>query len=197
MNLKFKMPSALSALNQGSAALNQRPARERWLVFGAIAAIGIWALSQGVTSFDGGFAAGEERFVARARELSTLRDELTRYRKLAARAEEIEKLYAKSEISVEQVYTEVEKVVRDSIGGDGYELRPVGSVVEVSPTVEQQGFSLRVRSATLEQVVGLLHRLEQGKAPLFLAKVEVAKSTQPGTYSLGVELSSLRKKRSA
>jgi hypothetical protein len=131
----------------------------------------------------------------RISELSRLSDSLERYRRLKTRVSEIEENYAKSEFTTEQVYTEVEKVVKNSIGDGQYELRPSASPVDVSSTVEQQLFTLRLKSLDLDQLVTLLHQLEQGRAPLFLGKLEVAKVQQQGMFSVVIELSSLRRKR--
>jgi len=43
--------------------------------------------------------------------------------------------------------------------------------------------------------VDLLYKLEQGKAPLFLGRLEVNKGTQQGIFSANLELSSIRRKR--
>ena len=137
----------------------------------------------------------ESELSSRLSDLVRLKDLLERYRKLSARAEQIEKTYARAQFSTEEVFAEVEKIIRGAIGGDGYELRPSQSPVSVSSTVEQQLFTLRLKSVTLEQMVKILFELEQGKAPLFLGKLEVTKAVQKGSFVVAVELSSLRRKR--
>lgn len=166
-------------------------------IAGAFLAFVIWGLNEAVSFSSFKISSSDLEFRRKISGLNSLQDSLIRYRKLNVRSEEIERLYARSSATTEQVYTEVDKLVRDSVGGDSYELRPSGGVVPVGDSIEQQVFSLRLKSASLPQLVSLLHKFEQGNVPLLVGKVEMTKAAQPGLFSATVELSSLRRKKNA
>jgi hypothetical protein len=167
-------------------------AREQKILMVTVLLLAVWLPYE---FWDSSGSTAPQQSWSRISDLSRLSDSLERYRRLKARVSEIEENYARSEFSTEQVYTEVEKIVKSSIGDGQYELRPSASPVELSASVEQQLFTLRLKSLDLDQLVTLLYRLEQGSAPLFLGKLEVAKSQQQGMFSVVIELSSLRRKR--
>ena len=98
-------------------------------------------------------------------------------------------------MTVDQVYTELDRIVRDAIGADNYDLKKSQTTTAVGPNSEEQAFTLRIRSLSIEQLVKLLYQLEHGKAALFLGKVDIIKNTQPGTFSATLEVSSVRRKK--
>jgi hypothetical protein len=174
---------------------NARPKRERLLVGGAVLVVFGWLLLEGGQSVVGSFGSSDAALDARVSEINSLERTVSDYIKLASRLASLERSYASSEMSVEQVYAEVENVVREALGNDGYELRPSGANVSISDTAEQQVYALKLRALSLKQLVDLLYKLEQGKAPLFLGRLEVNKGTQQGIFSANLELSSIRRKR--
>jgi len=184
-------------LNQVLSKFQALSQREQRIVLATILLIGLWIPYEFFGSEDLSLSSTQSESSARISQLVGLKDSIERYQKLSARAEQIERNYATSQFTTEEVFSEVEKIIRESLGSDAYELRPVPNAVTISPTVEQQLFNLKIRSVTLPQLVAVLYRMEQGKAPLFLGKLEVSKSTQPGNFQANIELSSLRKKRNA
>jgi len=190
------------------AAFYARPKRERLLLVGALGAVVIWLMLEGIQGSASSIGGQQAKIDERAREVASLQYAVAKYSKLSARLQSLEKTYANSELSVEQVYSEVENIVKAALadsakGGSagqiaqGYELRSVGTIVAISDTVQQQGYSLKLKSLSLTQLVDLLYRLEQGKAPLFLGRLELTKGSQPGIFSANLELSSLRRKRTS
>ena len=189
------------------SAFHARPKRERLLIVGAISAILIWLAIEALQGSISNFGGQQSKIVDRTRDLAKLQFSVAKYNKLSSRLANLEKTYANSELSVEQVYAEVESIVKGALANknpsdkgpttEGYELRSVGAIVSISETVQQQGYSLKLKALSLNQLVDLLYRLEQGKAPLFLGRLEIAKGSQPGIFSANLELSSLRKKRSS
>jgi hypothetical protein len=184
-----------------------RPKRERLLVVGALSAILIWGAIELTQAGISNFGGQKDRITERSRELAKLQYSVAKYAKLSTRLANLENTYANSELSVEQVYSEVEGIVKGALSNkspsdkgsssDGYELRSVGAIVSISDSVQQQGYTLKLKSLTLAQLVDLLYRLEQGKAPLFLGRLEITKGSQQGIFSANLELSSLRRKRSS
>ncbi len=174
---------------------------------GALSAILIWGAIELTQAGISNFGGQKDRITERSRELAKLQYSVAKYAKLSTRLANLENTYANSELSVEQVYSEVEGIVKGALSNkspsdkgsssDGYELRSVGAIVSISDSVQQQGYTLKLKSLTLAQLVDLLYRLEQGKAPLFLGRLEITKGSQQGIFSANLELSSLRRKRSS
>jgi hypothetical protein len=193
------MKSVIQNLN---SAFYARPKRERTIVMVAFVAVLGWGLLELVQGSIGSFGGHEAKISSRIKEIEKLQFQTAKYKKLSARLADLDKTYANSELSVEQVYSEVENVVKAALadGGttgtnDGYELRSAGTVVSISDSIQQQGYTLKLKALSLKQLVDLLYRLEQGKAPLFLGRLEIAKGSQPGIFSANLELSSIRRKK--
>lgn len=195
-----------SVLQKLLVAFYARPKRERLLVVCAFSAILGWAMLEVVEGGIANLGGSQSRILERSKELAKLQFSVAKYLKLSSRLSSLEKTYANSELSIEQVYSEVETIVKGALAGgpsaekgsasEGYELRSVGAIVSISDSVQQQGYTLKIKSLSLAQLVDLLYRLEQGKAPLFLGKLEITKGSQMGIFSANLELSSLRRKRS-
>ena len=99
-------------------------------------------------------------------------------------------------MTFEQVTKELDKIVKDSIGNDNYDLKKKSSApTEFGLEYEKQDFSLRLRSLSLEQLVKLLYQLEHGKSPLFLSKVDIVKSAKAGEFTTTMEIYSIKKQR--
>ena len=135
---------------------------------------------------------------ARKREMMDIGSALHRYSQLSDRVKTLEAKYAESQMSFEQVAVELDKIVKDSIGSDNYEWKrnPAGRAIGTS--LEQQDFTLQVRSLTLEQLVSLLYKLEHGGAALYLGKLEVNRAAgAAGSLTATLEVSSIGKRRTA
>jgi len=176
-------------------AFNALSLRERWLVILAFVGLGLWGATEMYSVAQASQESSEVEIARRSAQLRTLSVALQRYRVLSAKVRSIEETYAKSELSVEQVFTELDKVLKGIIGSDPYDLRPTNVVTSLGSQAEQQSFVLRIRSITLEQLVKLLYELEQGKVPLSLGKLDLTKGSQPGNFAATLEISSIRRKR--
>lgn len=167
--------------------------RERALVgFTAIClfATGIYLFVEEVQAHIG----DTERLITRReQQLEKLPPLLQRYRTLKARLEKMQTTFAEAEMSFEEVTAQLDKIVRESIGSDSYDLKKSRSPTQIGFEYEKQEFTLKVKSLSLEQVVSLLHKLEQGESPLFLGKVDLLKSSNGQDFSATLEIFSVRK----
>jgi exonuclease VII small subunit len=130
--------------------------------------------------------------IVRTRQLSELGDIAKRYKTLSQRLEEAKKTFADSQMTFEQVTSQLDKIVRDSIGSDKYDLNK-GKATKVGLDYDRQEFTVKIKSLSLQQIVALLHKLEQGDTPLFLGKVDLAKSPSDSSLSATLEIFSIKK----
>ena len=130
---------------------------------------------------------------ARTTDLDTLGRTLSRYQNLKARMEAIETSFKESQMTFEQVTEELDKVVKESIGSSEYDLKKIRTPSSIGLSYEKQEFTLNIKSLTLEQLVRLLHRLENGDRPLFLGKVDINKPTGNSAFGATLEVFSVRK----
>ena len=138
----------------------------------------------------------EVQIAKRTRDLESLNRSLRRYQQLSLRLKRVEDTFAESEMSVDQVYSELDRIVRESVGADAYDLKKSPTTTALGLNAEEQDFTLRIKSLTLEQAVRLLYQLERGKTALFLGKVDIVKTTQPGTFSATLEVTTVRRRKS-
>ena len=167
--------------------------RERILVTVASVALVVTGLYLFASFVQEQIADTERMVVVRTRHLSELYQSVGRYRTLSRRLERAQKTYAESQMTFEQVTDQLDKIVRESIGSDKYDLKRGRNLENVGRDYEKQDFTLKVPALELEQVVKLLHQLEQGDSPLFLGKVDLLKSTRKHTFSATIEIFSIRK----
>lgn len=130
---------------------------------------------------------------ARTGDLDTLGRTLNRYQNLKSRMEAIETSFKESQMTFEQVTEELDKVVKESIGSSEYDLKKIRTPSSIGLSYEKQEFTLNIKSLTLEQLVRLLHRLENGDRPLFLGKVDINKPTGNSAFGATLEVFSVRK----
>lgn len=132
---------------------------------------------------------------ARTSDLETLGRTVGRYQTLKVRMESIETSFKESQMTFEQVTDELDKVVKESIGGGEYDLKKIRTPSSIGLSYEKQEFTLNIKSLTLDQLVRLLHRLENGDRPLFLGKVDINKPAGNSAFSATLEVFSVRKAR--
>jgi hypothetical protein len=169
-------------------------ARERLATFVSIAAIAAFALFYAVESVQGYMTEREINIVRRKGELQNLIQMLGRFtqrqNQLLARRDSFEQ----SQMTFEEVTSELDKIVRESIGSDNYDLKRSETGSSIGIDFEKQDFTLRVRSLNIEQLVSLLFRVESGTSPLFLGKVDLIRAGRPDDFSATLEVFSIRRK---
>lgn len=116
---------------------------------------------------------------------------LQRYAKLYPRLESVTASYAKSELSFEQVTTELDKVIRNSVGTDAYDLKKMRNPVNIGE-FDKQEFTVNIRSITLEQLIKTLYQLQHGGTPLFLGKIKIDGAPNSDKVSATLEVYSIR-----
>ena len=167
--------------------------RERTLIVIAVAACTFVALYEISGSISETIADTQRAVTIRTRELNGIYKLAARYKSLSGRLERLQKTFAESQMTFEQVTGQIDKIVQDSIGSDKYDLKRGRVVTKVGLDYEKQDFTLKIQSLELEEVVKLLFKLEQGDSPLFLGKVDLVKSSRSNTFSTTLEIFSLRK----
>ncbi len=180
-------------MKQLRSAFQRLNARERLLVSVAalaLVATGIYSLA---TFAREQIADTERMVVVRTQHLTELYEIVDRYRTLSQRLDRAQTTYAESQMTFEEVTDQLDKIVRDSIGSDKYDLKRGRNLTKVGLEYEKQDFTLKVPALELEQVVKLLYSLEQGESPLFLGKVDLLKSSSNHTFSATLEIFSIRK----
>lgn len=187
------MPRRISAavrnLNSWCLSLSHR---ERLLVIFALGCIAAIGLQLSFTALRESINDMERMLTVRTKHLEQLAPVLQRYTTLKQRLEKMQSTYAASELTFEALTSHIDKVVRDSIGSDNYDLKKGRSSAQIGFDYEKQEFSLNVKSLSLDQLTKLLYQLEQGDKPLFLGKVDITKA-RDNTFGATLEIFSIRK----
>ena len=131
--------------------------------------------------------------IVRTRDLEDLGRVLKRYQTLNGRLTKLQATFAESQLTFEEVTAQLDKVVRESIGSDKYDLKKGRPPSKLGFEYEKQEFNLKVSSVSLDQVVKLLYNIEQGKSPLFLGKVDILKAGTDNAFGATLEIFSIRK----
>ena len=119
-----------------------------------------------------------------------------RYRVLDSRLGRIRSSFEQSQMTLEQVYSELDRIIKESIGSTNYDPPKKGQSSEsLGLEFEKQEYSLNIRQATLQQLVKLLYELEQGKQPFFIGKVDILPGSAEGTFTANIDIGSVSKKR--
>ena len=96
-------------------------------------------------------------------------------------------------MSFEEVTVELDKIVKESIGNNNYELKKGRAAKELGFDYEKQQFSLKVNSIELEESIKLLHNLENSKSPFLLGTVNFKRFGRKDKFSVNIEIYSIRK----
>lgn len=173
-------------------------ARERTLVGGVFAVLLVFAVAGPLSLLHRHFSVSDEQIQSRTRELADIGSYLKRYSQLRGAVQQLESSYDRSQMTFEQVTNELDRIVKESVGNDNYELKRNPSSRLVGEALELQGFTLRIRALTLEQLVVLLHTIENGRSPLYLNRVDVVRD--PGNKAIlssTLELTTVGRRRTA
>lgn len=137
----------------------------------------------------------ETQTIVRRRHYDELRRQVRRYHELDQRLAKLKESFAASEMTFEQVASELDRIVQKSIGSNNYDLTKSGDPAPLGLDFEKQDFTLNIRSLTLEQLVNLLYEIEQGKSPLFMGKVDILQGTSEGTFRATLEIASISRSK--
>lgn len=129
--------------------------------------------------------------VARRNQLNELIKVAQRYKTLSGKKEALQKKFADSQMTFDQVSIEVDKIINESIGDEKYELTKPNAPTPFGFEFEKQDFKLSIKNINMEQLVKLLYKIEHGGKPLYLSKLEINKASSTNLsatmeiYSIG------------
>ena len=170
---------------------------EKYLV-GAVVVFLVFFLLQQAAGLVGESLEGSRELVAqRKTQMQEIGIVLKRYANLRQRKVALQETYDRSQMTFEQLSSELDKVVRDAIGSDNYELKKPHPPVAFGFEYEKQEFSLIVKTLTLDQLVKLLYQIEHGERPIFLSKVDINKALSGTDFSAVLEIYSISKATTA
>ncbi len=129
-------------------------------------------------------------------QLQDTMEHVKKYRQLDERLKSVQSTFQELQLTFQQVYEEVDRIVKDSLGNDNYLLKRASEPEALGADYQRQDFSLKIDALNLDQLVKLLYHLERGKTPLFLSKVDLAKSSfKAGEFQATLELTSVGKRQ--
>ncbi|MFN8389569.1 MAG: hypothetical protein U0136_04700 [Bdellovibrionota bacterium] len=175
------------------SALNQR---EKLLVGASGVFAVVFLLQQAFGAIEDHLESTNQLVVARRTQLEEAAKILRRYSTLRQRREALQTTYAESQLTFEEVTNDLDRVVKDAIGSDNYELKKPHAPTPFGFNYEKQEFTLIVKSLTLPQLVKLLYQIEQGARPIFLSKVDMTKALNGTDFSAVLEIYSISKSSS-
>jgi type II secretory pathway component PulM len=145
------------------------------------------------------YAAIEESFANQERELNdtTLKLQnvaaaLTRYQKLRARREEVERAFREVEIS-EGALSYLEELVKTKAGVLNPQINP-RDIRDFGSQYEQAPFQIRFPIVDLARLVQFLETLVKGPKPFILASLDIKRRPAGDSLDVELEVSSIRKK---
>lgn len=151
---------------------------------------GVYELGLGIDEY---VKKNNRAVTIRKTQLEEVQKILKRYVTLKARQEGLQKTFAQSEMTFEQVTAQLDHIVRDSMGNDNYDLKKSRTPTPFGFEYEKQEFTVNIKSLTIQQLVKLLYQLEQGERPVFLSKLDIVRSTVSNDYGATLEVYSIAK----
>ena len=191
--MKSNIKKHLKKLAALFTALNQR---EKFLV--GLGALGLFCLSIYYPySWVSSYIEDTNRLsIIRRNDLEEVTSLLKRYDHLNSKLVTVQKSFKEAQMTFEEVTKEIDKIIKSSLGADAdYDFKKPKSPTLLGLDFEKQEFSLKIKSATLEQIVKLLFALEQGNRPLFLGKIDLKRVSKSNNYMTTLEIFSVRKQR--
>ena len=128
----------------------------------------------------------------RTQELKKIIDISNRYQGLQKHYAELKNSFAEAQVTAQQVYTNLDNIVKKSVGAEKYDIKSKGEATEIGIDYQKQEYQLKIPSLSLDQLVKLLYEIEQGKSPLFLKKIDIT-SKPNNTFEATLEIYSVRK----
>jgi len=117
----------------------------------------------------------------------------TRYEELSRQHEKLSRSRFSDGNSIDQIYSEIDSAVKETLSGVSYDLKRSPSGELLSRDVRKQEFVIRIASVQLEQILKLLYRIENGKTPMYVSRLETMRLPQVGAVSATITLATLEK----
>ena len=175
-------------------SFNELNGREKLLTLSALVGVSCYIL---YSSFDYVATRIEDHnnlIRTRLIQLDDVNSLLKRYDQLNKRFKKAELTFSQSQMTFEQVTSNLDQLIKESIGSDKYDLSKTRAPSEIGLEYEKQEFTVRLKSINREQLIKVLYQLEHGGSPLFLGKVELTRSQTTGDITANLEVFSIRKK---
>jgi len=166
----------------------------------SLVALGLfgWSLSIPAAMLQDYIADNERLTEIRKGHLEEASFYLKRYQERNRRLQKLQTTFEESRLTFEQVYDEVDRIVKDSIGSDDYVLRKSRDATSLGSGYSRQDFTLTINTITIDQLIKLLYQLEQGETPLFLGKVNITgRATKKGTRKVTLDVTSIGKSQAS
>lgn len=127
---------------------------------------------QSYTDFIEGNKAKLQLRVAELKELPVV---ISKYKALNSRFTKLEQNLSQSQMSLEAVTKEVDKIVKEALGSSDYIFNnlPRNEDDKLMGRFQRQQYKITIDKVSIEQLVKLLHSLEQGKSPLFIEEIDL------------------------
>ena len=161
--------------------------RERLIVSAAAGAMVLFFIGNLIGGGISSLENTKSMAVKRQEDLNSISRLSQRYAQLNDKQKKVKASYQQAAMTFQQVTVELDSLIKDTLGTADFSLENTQEVLEAEKDFNRQEFKIVLRSVTLEQLVGILYRIENGPAPLFLGKVDLA--TSPAGNSLSATLS--------
>ena len=190
------MKQALPALKKAATLFFALTTREKLLIVAPLVFLLGYGLYLGVDSMNAYVDRTAKLAELRRGEYQQIAQTLKRYKELESRQKDLQSTFAQSQMTFEQVFIQLDKVLRQAIGSDNYDLKQGKAPSAFGFEYEKQDFTLNVKSIKIDQLVKLLYQIEQGERPLFLSSVQLSKTPAGTEYSATLEIYSIAKNNS-
>ncbi len=167
--------------------------RERLLVGSAFAFCVFYSLLQVVTFLDDYQEESSNVLKIRKNDYIQIAKISQRYETLKNKKDNIQNEFNKSQMTFDEVTSEVDKIVQQAIGESKYELTKPHPPTPFGFEYQKQDFILSVRTLNLEQLTRLLYQIENGGKPLYLNRLNISRLSNANTLSAIFEIYSIGK----
>ena len=144
-----------------------------------------------VKAFNAHIEETERLAIVRKRHFDEISHNVKRYKSLRQKLDKLKASLDESKMTFSQVTRALDTVIKDTIGSQDYELKKSGSPKEMSNEYQMQDFSLEVKSVTLDQLIKLLYKVEQGKSPFFLGKVDITRTRKQDEFRVRLKVTTV------
>lgn len=165
--------------------------REKWIVALAGASLLLLVVFKVYEAASGAFLRQRLEMLSAENERRDLPLRLARFQALLAKKRAIEERFREVEVK-EGVRSHMEKLLRKRAGvNPGYSIRDLPAK-QFGGDYEQNPYSVRFNSSSLEGIVGFLDDLAYGSQPLILSELEITRSRTGDRFDVTVGASSIR-----
>ena len=121
---------------------------------------------------------------------------LKQHSQLEKKLSAVEEAFSNAEMSFEQITSEVDKFVKQSLGSDvKYDFKRKGqNATSLGDEFEKMTYILSLNSITLDQTVKFLYNFEQGKSSLTMGKVNMRRNSSQDSFQTTFDIFSVRRK---